>query len=148
MYRVRYLLTCWLDELFVGSAAWAGSWSKQNLEAALYNTCEGAWKFWQYANQAEADADADALEVSRLCVLLGFRGKQAGHPEWVRGWLTSAGEKWARHRRAWQAPAALEPPTYVPPLTGRERLQRMVLVSGMTAAVLVPFVVLLLARHF
>ena len=90
VYRVRYLLTCWLDELFIHSSPWADTWPKQKLEAAIYNTSDGAWKFWQYANQAEADADADALEVCRLCVLLGFRGKHAGQSEWVRGWLTSA----------------------------------------------------------
>jgi type VI secretion system protein ImpK len=146
-YRIRYLLTCWLDELFIRYSPWTDVWTQRKLEMALYSTSDGNWKFWQHAEQAEAESDNDSLEVCHLCVLLGFQGQRTDQTE-MRGWLGATQERLARHRCAWQPPAALEPPTHVPPLRGRERLRRVVLVSAMTAVVLVPFVVFLLARHF
>jgi type VI secretion system protein ImpK len=148
LYGVRYVLTCWLDELFTKHSSWATLWAQSKLEASLYSTNDGAWKFWQHAQQAEADLDSDALEACYLCVMLGFRGNLAEQPDKLRNWIATTQDTLARHRHAWQPPPALEPPTHVPPLKGRERLQRMVLVSGMTALVLVPFVVFFLARQF
>jgi type VI secretion system protein ImpK len=148
LYRIRYMLTCWLDELFIRYSPWADAWTQRKLEVALYSTSDGNWKFWQHVQQAEAESDNDALEVCHLCVMLGFRGQRADETEKLRDWLAATAERLAGQRRPWQLPAALEPPTHVPPLQGRERLRRMILVSGLTAVVLVPFVAFLLAREF
>jgi type VI secretion system protein ImpK len=47
----------------------------------------------------------------------------------------------------WDGPAELDPPTRVPPLHGREKLQRMVLTGGVALLVLIPILAFFVVRQ-
>ena len=144
----RYALTCWLDELFSLDATWGPAWRERPLEASLYGTTDRAWKFWQQAERAEARPGTEALEVFYLCVMLGFRGERAGAADKIGAWAAATRERLTRTQKtAGQPPLAMEPPTNVPALRGRDRLRRLVVAGGMALMVLIPLAVLVVARQ-
>jgi type VI secretion system protein ImpK len=144
---IRYALTCWLDELFILYSPWERMWNECKLEVNLYGTHDRAWKFWEQARLAENRASPSALEVFYLCVILGFRGELLEAPPKLEQWVATAQARLTHDKQPWPAPPELEPPTFVPPLRGRDRLQRMVLACGLMFLVLVPILAFLLVRH-
>jgi type VI secretion system protein ImpK len=145
---VRYALACWLDEIFVLNSPWETQWNEQKLEAALYGTNDRAWKFWQQARLAEKRPGHDALEVYYLCVMLGFRGELRTEPDRLQAWVAAASSHIARGQgQPWVAPPELEPATRVPPLRGRDRLRRAVLVGGVLLLLLVPVLATFLVQQ-
>ena len=145
---IRYALVCWLDELFTLGSAWEAQWNERKLEADLYGTNDRAWKFWEQARLADTGTDSDPLEAMYLCVMLGFAGELRNRPDQLRSWAVAAQARLAKELgREWAYPAELDPPTRVPPLHGRERLQRMVLVSGIALLLLIPLVAFLVVNH-
>ncbi len=137
----RYALTCWLDEVFIAETVWSAEWNEQKLELSMYGTNDRAWKFWEQARIAESRPGTDALEVYFLCVMLGFRGDLTDQPARLREWVMATRARLGTNApRDWPAPPSQDPPTYVPPLRGRESLRRMVLSAGMLLLVLLPVV--------
>jgi type VI secretion system protein ImpK len=147
MDAVRFALVAWLDELFVHYTPWGQKWAEHKLEKALFSSDNAGWKFWRDAQQAEAQADSDALDVFHLCVLLGFRGERREESDKVERWLAAVKTRLLpRAQEPWQPPPEIEPATHVPPLYGRQKIRRMVFVCGMSLIVLIPFVVFFAAR--
>jgi type VI secretion system protein ImpK len=142
---IRYALACWLDELFLNHTTWDALWNEQKLEMELYGTNDRSWKFWEQAQLAEKRTANDALEAFFLCAELGFRGDLAGEPAKLEAWLTSVRTQLARAQsQPWIAPPEREPQTNVPPLRGRNRLQKMLLVGGVLLLLLIPVLTLFL----
>ncbi|QDU62428.1 hypothetical protein Pan216_32950 [Planctomycetes bacterium Pan216] len=138
---VRYALVCWLDEMFILDSPWGSSWNERKLEASLYGTNDRAWRFWEQARLAESRPGTDALECYFLCVVLGFRGELREHPDRLRSWISAGRARIAKsQRRTWAAPPEIDPPTNVPPLRARDRLQRMVVIAGATLLLVIPIV--------
>jgi type VI secretion system protein ImpK len=138
---IRYALTCWLDEVFILDSPWGGIWNERKIEEALYGTNDRAWNFWEQAQLAEARPGIDPLEVMYLCVMLGFRGDFRDRADRLRGWAENTGKRISREQgKEWPMPPELDPPVNVPPLHGRERLQRMVMAVALFALVLVPLI--------
>jgi type VI secretion system protein ImpK len=136
---IRYVLACWLDEMFTLNSAWSAQWNEQIIEAALYGTRDRSWIFWEQAKLAEARQGTDALEVFYLCVMLGFRGDLRDDPVKLKNWTEVVARRIAQQQgRDWPSPGELEPVTNVPPLHGRERLQKMALVAAGFVLVLIP----------
>jgi type VI secretion system protein ImpK len=145
---IRYALVCWLDELFTTGSAWEAQWNERKLEADLYGTNDRAWKFWEQAKLADTWSDGAPREAMYLCVMLGFCGELRNRPDQLRAWSTAAQARLAKELgREWAYPAELDPPTNVPPLHGREQLQRMVLVGGIALLLLIPLVAFLVVNH-
>jgi type VI secretion system protein ImpK len=145
---IRYVLACWLDEIFVLDSPWAAPWNEQKLEAALYGTNDRAWKFWQQARLAEKRLLGDALEVFFLCVMLGFRGDLATDPARLQTWVNATRSHVGRGLgQPWPYPAEFEPVTNVPPLRGRQRLRRTLLAGGVLLLALVPLVIAFLVQQ-
>lgn len=144
---IRFALVCWLDELFILYSPWERVWNERKLEVSLYGTNDRAWKFWEQATLAESRANTSALEVFHLCVVLGFRGELIEQPDQLAQWLSATQARLLQDQKPWTAPPELEPPTFVPPLRGRDRLQRMVLACGFMFLLLVPFLAFLLVRR-
>jgi type VI secretion system protein ImpK len=144
---VRYALVCWLDELFVLDSPWSEQWNEFKLEAALYASNDRAWKFHEQARLAAARGPA-VLEPYLLCVMLGFRGDLGDDPERLAAWVSEARSTiHGGHPQGWVAPAALEPAARVPPLHGRRRLQRLILVAGAVLLAVLPVVAFFLVRQ-
>jgi type VI secretion system protein ImpK len=144
---VRYALVCWLDELFTLASPWESQWNEHKLEVELYGTNDRAWKFWEQAHRAEARPGTSALEVYYLCVLLGFWGELLGEPDRLHAWVSAAKLRLGQIRELeWPYSSELDPPPNVPPLRGREQLQRMLLAGGTLLLVLVPVVVFFLVQ--
>ena len=138
---IRYALVCWLDELFILDSPWSAEWNERKLEAALYGTNDRAWKFWDQAKRAESQQGSDALEVFFLCVMLGFRGDLREEATRLQAWVAGTQIRVAKSQaQEFTVPPELQPPTNVPPLRGRERLQRMVLIAGVVLLMLIPVV--------
>ncbi len=146
---IRYALACWLDELFILDSPWGREWNERKVEEALYGSNDRAWAFWEQARLAEARPGIDALEVFYLCVMLGFRGDLREDPGKLRAWADAAGSRIAKEQgKEWPMPAELEAPTNVPPLHGRERLNRMVLVAAAAALIIIPIVAFFIVSQF
>lgn len=139
---VRYALACWLDEIFILDSPWESRWNERKLEAALYGTNDRAWKFWEQASLAESRPGTDALEVFFLCVMLGFRGELRDDPARLQQWVTATRARIAKsQRRSWPYPPEIDPPTYVPPLRGKDRLRRMIVIGGTVLLFIIPIIV-------
>jgi type VI secretion system protein ImpK len=127
---IRYALVCWLDEIFILDSPWSGLWEADPLEFRFYSMNERAHNFWSQARRAES-LPGNPLEAFYLCVMLGFRGEKRDQPDELQQWVASAHSQISRGQGGeWQAPNGSEPPINVPPLTGRDQLQRMVMVGG------------------
>ena len=144
---VRYLLVCWLDEIFCNGSTWGTRWNERKLEVELYGTNDRAWKFWDQAKIARSRPGTDALEVAYLCVALGFRGQLQSDAERLRTWIDSAKRRLGKvDELSWRYAADFEPPALVPPLVGREQLRRMAFAGWISLLVLIPIVSFLLIR--
>ncbi|MFO0969512.1 MAG: DotU family type IV/VI secretion system protein [Gemmataceae bacterium] len=143
----RFALVCWLDELFFRYSPWSRFWNERTLEADLYGTNDRARLFWEQARLAESRPGNAALEVFHLCAILGFRGDLLDTPDRLQHWLTATQARLAKEPKAWIPPPELEPPVFVPPLRGRDRLQRMALACGFVILLLVPALTFLLMRR-
>lgn len=136
---IRYVLACWLDELFIVDSPWDAQWNEHKIEETLYGTNDRAWMFWEQAKLAEARQGTDALEVFYLCVMLGFRGDLRDDREKLKTWTEVAGKRIARDQnKEWPSPAELDVVTNVPPLHGREKLQRMAMVAAGFVLMVIP----------
>ncbi len=136
---IRYLLACWLDELFCNQSEWGIRWNEQKLEVELYGTNDRAWKFWEQAKIARSRPGTDAVEVAYLCVALGFRGQFRNDPQRLRTWIDSAKRRLGKvEELAWKHTTDFLPPALAPPLRGREKLRRMALSAWISLLVLVP----------
>ncbi len=138
---VRYALVCWLDEVFTAAAAWGGRWNEQKLEVELYGTNDRAWKFWRQAELAQLRAEVDAAETHLLCVMLGFRGELRDRPDRLSRWIASASRRLGKVPELdWGAIAELAPAPKVPPLRGRQRMQKMIVTGWVALMALIPIV--------
>jgi type VI secretion system protein ImpK len=138
---IRYALVCWLDELFTCYSPWSAAWNEHKLEVELYGSNDRAWRFWEQAKQAHSRPGGDALEAFFLCVALGFRGELREQSEALQTWTNHAKARLGKVQEPiWPLAAAIEPPTRVPPLRGREQLRRMVLCGWLTLLALTPVV--------
>jgi type VI secretion system protein ImpK len=145
---IRYALVCWLDELFVLDSPWESQWNERKLEGELYGTNDRAWKFWEQARRAETQPGSDALEVFFLCVILGFRGDLRDEPNRLQAWVAGTQIRVTRSQgKQWPYPAELQAPTYVPPLRGRERLQKLVLAAGALLLFVIPVTLFILIQQ-
>lgn len=121
---IRYVLTCWLDELFCDD--WR-EWDNSKLEQSLYRQNSRSDNFWQQDRLADAIPDAaDAKEAFLLCVLLGFRGDKSSDPDGLKEWVSAAkGAVTRRMGKEPPAPPEQPPVTDVPPLLGLQGYKRM-----------------------
>ena len=151
----RYILACWIDELFIvhSRSTWSDLWKEKILEVALYGSRDRAWKFWDQADlvlkrpntpRVSISPGLDALETVFLCVALGFRGKYLDHPTKIREYVEEIRSQVTK-TGAWQSPRGLGVKTNAEPLLGRERLRRVVGVYGGVALIVI-LVLLILAR--
>lgn len=71
----KYALVSWIDEMLINHA-WSGSkwWSNHVLEAKLFQSRLCSVRFYEFAQEAAALSERDALQVFYYCVVLGFRG--------------------------------------------------------------------------
>jgi len=139
---MRYALVCWLDELMV-ETPWGSRWNENKLETQLYRTNLRASLFWEQAKRAEGRS-SDALEVFFLCVTLGFRGDLRDSAAKLEEWYNATQTRIINSQpQRWDGePPEGEPVTYVPPLEGREKLQRMLMVGAAVFLILIPAVVI------
>ncbi len=138
---IRYALVCWLDEIFLSDSSWSNTWNENKLEVALYGSNDRAWRFWEQARLAEKRQKVDAVWGFLLCVLLGFRGELREDPLALQAWSEGARIRLeTSNPDDWVRPPERTPPTKVPPLRGRERLQRMVLSAGALLLFIVPMI--------
>ncbi len=74
----RYMLCCLIDELVL-TTPWGieSSWSHQTLLGKYHNETSGGEKFFLIINKLleQAQRNIDLIELSYLCLSLGFRGK-------------------------------------------------------------------------
>ena len=137
--EIRYALVCWLDEIFVLDPAWGQQWNEHKVEVSVFGTNDRAWMFWEKARRASGRTDADVLEVYYLCVLLGFRGELRDDPAKLQAWTAVArGQIEKGVGQTWNVPPELDPPGNVPPLSGQESLQKMMLRCGVALMLLIP----------
>ena len=142
---VRYLLTCWLDEIFCNGSTWGTRWNEQKLEVELYGTNDRAWKFWEQSKVARSRPRTDAFEVAFLCVSLGFRGSLRGETEKLRTWIESAKRRLGKvEQPIWEHAVDFLPPVEASPLKGRNSLRRMALTAWVSLLVLVPLLTFLM----
>jgi type VI secretion system protein ImpK len=140
---IRYPLVSWLDEIFILDSSWSADWKEATLEVGFFDTRDRAWKFWDQADLAESRVSIDALEIFFLCVTLGFRGDKHDSPEKVQSWFkTTKALLLENQGRRWPSPDEVQPTTFVPPLTGEERKQSMILAWAVSVLLIIPVAVI------
>lgn len=146
---VRYPLVCWLDEVFIADSPWKTEWTENKLEQAMFGTNDRAWKFWDQSRRAETRPGTDSLEAFYLCVMLGFRGDLEGMPDRLKTWRETTESQLKKGKETdWPAPPEGRPITFVPPLLGEKRRQKMALTVGLAFLLLIPIAVFLLFSQF
>jgi type IV/VI secretion system ImpK/VasF family protein len=133
---LRYALTCWLDEIFIEEdSRWSEEWRRRSLEFALYKSAVGGRQFPAQSELALRTRGGDVVEAFFLCWMLGFRGRLRDDlQELAQGHVEPARKAIGRALKAsWEPPPKREPRSEVPPLVGRERFQKMVLIWVATA---------------
>ncbi|MFO0844128.1 MAG: DotU family type IV/VI secretion system protein [Gemmataceae bacterium] len=144
----RYALACWLDEVMILQTPWGQRWNEHKMEVRLYASNDRAWKFWDQAKLAAGRTRPDALEAYFLCVMLGFTGDRADDPAQLADWAATTRRQLRQAAGGtWRAPPGIEPGTHVPPLRGRQALQRLLLIASAVLIATVPLVALFLARR-
>jgi type VI secretion system protein ImpK len=148
LMTVRYAMACWLDELFILESPWETRWNERKMEVTLNGTNDRAWRFWELARGPETRLDRDLLETFFLCVMLGFRGDLRDRPADLQDWVESSkAQLTGIEGLAWTPPPELTPPTRVPPLSGSERLRKMVVAGGLVLLLLTPVVAFFLVQQ-
>jgi len=134
---IRYALVCWLDEVMIADTPWKEEWTENKMEQALYESNDRAWQFWEQADRAAREGRTDALEAFFLCAMLGFRGdKQADE---VRDKLKEFQDQIdAGQEREWTGPVGGQPKSFVPPLQGEQRKQKMLFYAIVSLLLLIP----------
>lgn len=145
---IRYVLACWLDEIFIVDSPWDADWNERKIEEQLYGTNDRAWMFWDQAKQAEARPGADALEVMFLSLMLGFRGDLRDEYDKLQSWADATRNRISQAQGGeWKSPPNVEIKTNVPPLHGRERMQRMLMFLGGFVLLVIPVVAFLVMKQ-
>jgi type VI secretion system protein ImpK len=145
---IRYALACWIDEIMIQrDLPWNDIWNENKIEQQIYGDNLRAVYFWKQARRAEVQPSRDPLEVYYLCVVLGFRGELAEHPDKVATWRDQA-EAQITEENAWTPPQERKVKPRVPLLTGSQRKQRMLLAATATALVFIPLAVFSLVAFF
>jgi len=136
---VRYALV-WLVTRCLPHSPYERVWTERMLEVTLYGSRERAWKFWEQARRAEARSGTDALEGYYLCVMLGFRGDLRDKTAELQRWRTAVEARITKaQEQEFPVPPSSEAPINVPPLHGREKLQKLILLA---CALLGPLIVI------
>jgi type VI secretion system protein ImpK len=133
---LRYALTCWLDEIFIEEdSPWSEEWRRRSLEFSLYRSAVAGRQFPAQSELALRTRGSDVVETFFLCWMLGFRGRlREDLEELAQGHVEPARKAISRTLKTpWEPPPKREPRSYVPPLNGRERFQKMVLIWVVTA---------------
>ena len=141
---VQYPLACWLDETFMLNAPgwWSSQWEADTMEVRLYGgSQQRAWRFWDQARKAEGPRGTpEAVEAFLWAVMLGFRGAPEGQSPAIDPpvWVDNVRRRLLSARAAeFPTPAQKDPPTYVPPLRGPDRVRTMLRVAAVVGAVAV-----------
>jgi type IV/VI secretion system ImpK/VasF family protein len=142
---IRYALACWLDEIFIRDVnqPWDARWSNRKMETEIFGTTDRFWKFWEQAERARTRSSIDAVEAYYYCVMLGFRGQAREDLEMLREWAEAVRTRIGKSiGGAPEALSAHTPTTNVPPLRGRNRRRKMVLIGGVTLLALILAVII------
>lgn len=141
-FGAQYPLACWLDETFLLGAPgwWATQWESDTMEVRLYGgSQQRAWRFWDQARKAEGPRGTpESLEAFLWAVMLGFRGSPEGQSPAIDPavWVDNVRRRLLTARAAeFPTPAQKDPPTYVPPLRGPDRVRTMLRVAAAVGAV-------------
>lgn len=88
--KARFGLVAWIDEVLTDSE-WGRSvgWGSEEhvLEWLTFGSRDRAWRFYEHADELEAQGDLDPLEVYLLCATLGFRGELAYDADRLNDWV-------------------------------------------------------------
>ncbi len=146
---IRYILACWLDEIFIMGSPWAGEWVAKTLEWTMYGDRQAARRFWTQADMAMKSRSGDVVEAIFLCVLLGFRGRYRDDPERLRQEFVEPARRELKRllSKKLDEPRKKAPPQNVPPLRGRERFQRMIL-AGLVTIIPLAIAIVAVYIHF
>jgi type VI secretion system protein ImpK len=136
---IRYALVCWLDEIMIADTPWKVDWAEYTLEQALYGARERHWQFWYQAERAAREGRTDALEAFFLCAMLGFRGEYEERPDELRNKLKDFQNQIdTGQAHEWPGPVGGQPKSYVPPLQGEQRKQKMLFYVVVSVLLLIP----------
>lgn len=135
----HYLLTCWLDELFVIDTPWSRPWNEQKLELTIYGTNDRAWRFWEYVRSSESGKHRCVMNLAIACVLHGFQGQMVDSPVDLRKWYYNYRENLIQKSvRSWKLPPDLPVVANVPALKGSKSLEWSIRLALLTATVVIP----------
>ena len=135
----RYLLVCWLDELFVVDTPLTRLWNENKLEMRIFGTNDRAWRFWDYVKSDPVSKSLEARQVALSCVMHGFQGQMAESHSELAVWVEKCRASLLKSAKdSWTPPPALPIMAETPPLTGRGELDLVIRLAIAFGVVLVP----------
>jgi len=135
----RYLLACWLDELFVVDSPLARQWNENKLEMRIFGTNDRAWRFWDYVNSAATRHQIDLQEIALLCIMHGFQGQLVESHAELAVWVEKCRDRILKSATdSWSPPPALPFMANTPPLRGKIELDLVIRLAIVSGVLLIP----------
>jgi len=131
--------------MFALNSPYERVWTERMLEVTLYGSRERAWKFWNkhgVLKRARGRTPGRLLPLRHAWLSRDLRDKTAELQRWrtaVEARITKAQEQ------EFPVPPSSEAPINVPPLHGREKLQKLILLA---CALLGPLIVIATSSWF
>lgn len=135
----RYLLACWLDELFVVDTQLTRQWNENKLEIRLFGTNDRAWRFWDYVNSENVSKNMEVSQISLSCIMHGFQGQLVESHTELAVWVEKCNASlYQSARESWSPPPSLPIVAETPALKGFDNLELAIQLVISFGVLLVP----------
>jgi type VI secretion system protein ImpK len=135
----RYLLACWLDELFVVDTQLTRQWNENKLEIRMFGTNDRAWRFWDYVNSEPVSKNLEVSQIALSCIMHGFQGQLVESHAELAVWVEKCKAMLFQSARdSWSPPPSLPLMADTPPLKGFGKLEMVIQLAITAGVILVP----------
>ena len=137
----RYLLACWLDELFVVDTALSRQWNENKLEMLMFGTNDRAWRFWDHVNSEAVSKNIEVQQIALSCIMHGFQGQMVESHSELSAWVEKCKNSFfMKAQDSWTPPPGLPIMADTPVLKGRGELDSVIRIALVFGVILLPVI--------
>ena len=137
----RYLLACWLDELFVVDTALSRQWNENKLEMLMFGTNDRAWRFWDHVNSEAVSKNIEVQQIALSCIMQGFQGQMVESQSELSAWVEKCKNSFfMKAQDSWTPPPGLPIIADTPVLKGRGELDSVIRIALVFGVILLPVI--------
>ena len=137
----RYLLACWLDELFVVDTELSRQWNENKLEMLMFGTNDRAWRFWDHVNSEAVSKNIEVQQIALSCIMHGFQGQMVESHSELSAWVEKCKNSFfMKAQDSWTPPPGLPIIADTPVLKGRGELDSVIRIALVFGVILLPVI--------